>query len=94
MSLPRASTVERSEYSSIDGYVELKPDRFRCVIKNDKFNRMFSNPLQRKMVMDELARRGWITLSRSQENQGQFIWPDGVRRRSLEINWGRRASSA
>lgn len=92
MSLPRTSTVERSEYSSIDGYVEQKPDRYRCVIKNDKFNRMFSNPLQRKMVMDKLARLGWITLSRSQENQGQFIWPDGVRRRSLEINWGRRTS--
>lgn len=92
-SLPQKRKIKRSEYSSIDGYVEPKPGRYRCVIKNDKFNRMFSNALQRKMVMDELARRGWITLSRSQENQGQFIWPDGVRRRSLEINWGRRTSS-
>jgi Domain of unknown function (DUF927) len=90
--LPRRHKIKRSQYSSIDGYVVPKPGRYRCVIRNDKFNRMFSNPLQRKMVMDELARRGWITLSRSQENQSQFIWPDGVRRRSLEINWGRRPS--
>lgn len=93
MSLPRSRKIKRSEYCSLDGYVELKPGRFRCVIKNDKFNRIFTSPLQRKMVMDELARRGWITLSRSQDNQGQFIWPDGIRRRSLEINWGRRTSS-
>ncbi|SCB46888.1 protein of unknown function [Bradyrhizobium shewense] len=94
MSLPRASTIEHSEYKSIDGYVEPERDRYRCIMKTDKFNRIFVNALQRKLVLDELARRNWITRSRSNENQGQFIWPDSVRRRSLEINWARRAGSA
>jgi uncharacterized protein (DUF927 family) len=92
MSLPRASTIKRSEYGSMDGYVEPQRNRYRCIVKTDKFNRIFANALQRKLVLDELAQRNWITLSRSQENQGQFIWPDGVRRRSLEINWGRRTA--
>jgi len=94
MSLPRASAITRSEYDSMDGYVEPQRHRYRCIVKTDKFNRIFVNALQRKLVMDELARRNWITRSRSNENQGQFIWPDGVRRRSLEINWARRTSSA
>lgn len=93
MSLPRASAIARSEYDSMEGYVEPQRNRYRCVVKTDKFNRIFVNALQRKLVLDELARRNWITRSRSNENQGQFIWPDGVRRRSLEINWGRRTSS-
>jgi hypothetical protein len=90
MALPRLPKIKRSEWGLIDGYVEQQRNRFRCVVKTDKFNRTFANPLQRKLVMDELVRRDWITRSRSQESQGQFIWPDGVRRRSLEINWGRR----
>ncbi|WP_309144825.1 DUF927 domain-containing protein [Bradyrhizobium sp. CCGB12] len=94
MSLPRASTIERSEYDSMEGYVEPERGRYRCIVKTDKFNRVFVNALQRKLVLDELARRNWITRSRSNEKQGQFIWPDGVRRRSLEINWARRMSSA
>jgi len=94
MSLPKASTITRSEYDSIEGYVEPQRGRYRCILKTDKFNRIFVNALQRKLVLDELVRRNWITRSRSNDNQGQFIWPDGVRRRSLEINWGRRTSSA
>jgi len=94
MNLPRASAIARNECDTIDGYVEQQRDRYRCVVKTDKFNRIFVNALQRKLVLDELARRNWITRSRSNENQGQFIWPDGVRRRSLEINWARRTSSA
>jgi uncharacterized protein (DUF927 family) len=90
MSLPRSPTLKPSDYASKDGYVEPQPDRYRCIVKIDKFNRIFSNPLQRKLVLDELARRNWITRSRSNENQGQFIWPDGARRRSLEINWARQ----
>jgi hypothetical protein len=92
--LPRLPNIKRSEWNSMDGYVEPQRDRFRCVIKTDKFNRIFANPLQRKLVMDELVRRDWITRSRSQENQGQFVWPDGIRRRSLEINWGRQVTRA
>lgn len=94
MTLPRASMITCGEYDSMDGYVEPQPGRYRCILKTDKFNRIFVNTLQRKLVLDELARRNWITRSRSNEKQGQFIWPDGVRRRSLEINWGRRTSSA
>jgi hypothetical protein len=87
MALPRRASIGRSEYSSIDGYVELQSRRYRCVIKTDKFNRTFANQLQRKLVMNELIRRGYISHSRSNGNQAQFTWPDGVRRRSLEINW-------
>jgi hypothetical protein len=89
MALPRSGTVKPNAWVIVDGYVEQKHDRYRCVIKMDKFNRTFANPLQRSLVMDELVRRDWITHSRSNQSQGQFIWPDGVRRRSIEINWGR-----
>jgi hypothetical protein len=94
MDLPRGPSIKRGEYDSVDGYVEQQPERYRCIIRTDKFNRIFLNLLQRKLVTDELARRDWITRSRSRESQGQFVWPDGVRRRSLEINWGRRAADA
>jgi hypothetical protein len=43
MDLPRLLTIERSEFSSIDGLVELLPNQFRCAIKTDKFNRVFAN---------------------------------------------------
>jgi hypothetical protein len=94
MALPQLPNIKQSQWDSIDGYVEPQHDRYRCVIKTDKFNRIFANPLQRKLVMEELLRRGRITRSRSQESQVQFVWPDGVRRRSLEINWGRLATRA
>lgn len=92
MALPRLSTIPQGRWSQIDGYVEPQRGRYRCVLKTDKFNRTFANALQRTLVMDKLTRRGWITRSRSQENQGQFIWPDHVRRRSLEINWRKKAN--
>lgn len=92
--LPRVDTIEEDQWNSIDGYVEPQADRYRCVVKTDKFNRCFDTSLQRKLVLDRLAERGWLTRSRSQERQEQFTWPDGVRRRSLEINWGRVAGAA
>jgi hypothetical protein len=85
--LPRLHTLTQQDWNSTDGYVERHTNRARCVVKTDKFKRFFSNPLQRKLVVEELRRRQWITLSRSQEIQEQFMWPDGVRRRSLEIKW-------
>jgi hypothetical protein len=94
MDLPELQTIQRGEFKSIDGFVEPRPNKYRCVVKTDKFNRVFANTLQRKLVMDELVRRNRITRSRSRENQGQFVWPDGVRRRSLEINWGRLVARA
>jgi Domain of unknown function (DUF927) len=93
MDLPRGPSIKRAGYDAVDGYVEQQPGRYRCIIRTDKFNRIFDNPLQRRLVTDELARRDWITRSRSRESQGQFVWPDGIRRRSLEINWGRTADA-
>jgi hypothetical protein len=89
--LPRHGKINRTEYASIDGYVVSKADQVRCVVKTDKFKRIFDNPMQRDLVMHDLIRRGQITRSRTQENQKQFVWPDGVRRRSLEIKWGKVA---
>jgi hypothetical protein len=92
MALPMRPTIKREAWNLIDGFVEQHADRFRCIIKTDKFNRIFVNSLQRGLVLDELIRRRRITRSRSQENQVQFVWPDGTRRRSIEINWGRVAT--
>ncbi len=87
--LKRFNQIEPEECDAIDGFVEPLPNRYRCVIKNDAFNRIFLNKLQRELVMQELLRLNYIKRSRSRDEQVQFIWPDDKRRRSLEINWVR-----
>ncbi len=89
--LPRHGKIKPTEYASIDGYVVSKANQVQCVVKTDKFQRIFDNPVQRHLVMDDLIRRGQITQSRMRDHQKQFVWPDGVRRRSLEIKWGKVA---
>jgi hypothetical protein len=88
--LPKSPGINRNDWPSIDGFREPLQTKTRCIIKTDKFNRIFDNALQRKIVMEELEQRNFITRSRSQEYQAQFVWPDGKRRRSLEIYWDHR----
>jgi Domain of unknown function (DUF927) len=87
--LPKSPGINRNDWPSIDGFREPLQTKTRCIIKTDKFNRIFDNALQRKIVMEELEQRNFITRSRSQEYL-QFVWPDGKRRRSLEIYWDHR----
>ena len=71
----------------------------RYVIKRDAFNSIFGSGTQRALVIEWLIQKQRITLATSKVSagapspkpQGQFIWPDGERRRSIEIVWPRRS---
>jgi hypothetical protein len=70
----------------------------RYVVKRDAFNSIFSSSTQRALIIEQLIKEHRITLATarvssgapSPKPQGQFTWPDGERRRSMELTLPRK----
>jgi hypothetical protein len=98
--LPRTSKKAATEpdYARIDGYRQRRTKVNRYVMKRDAISSIFASGTQRALVIEWLMQKQRITLATpkasagapSPEPQGQFIWPDGKRRRSFEIRWPRK----
>jgi hypothetical protein len=95
--LPRTSKTTAPGYHNIDGYRERQKKVNKYVIKRDAFRSLFASETQRALVIEWLIQKQRITLATAKtsagapapEPQAQFIWPDGERRRSIEIVWPR-----
>ena len=78
-----------------DGYRERLKKVTRYIVKRDVLNAVFCSESQKRLVIEWLAAKKRITLATPKASGGepritpkaQFIWPDGVRRRSVEIFW-------
>jgi hypothetical protein len=98
--LPRTSRKAAivPDYHNIDGHRERQKRVNRYVIKRDAFNYLFASGTQRALVIEWLIQKQRITLATAKTSagapapkpQGQFIWPDGKRRRSFQILWPRK----
>lgn len=81
------------DYSSLAGFRERAGARNRYLIKRQNFNAIFSSVEQQDLVTKWLIDHGQITLATPKRSSGaadqtpqyQFIWPDGIRRRSIEV---------
>jgi hypothetical protein len=96
--LPRTSKTTVPGYHNIDGYRERQKKVNRYVIKRDAFRSLFASEMQRALVIEWLIQKQRITLATAKASagapapkpQGQFVWPDGKRRRSVRILWPRK----
>jgi putative DNA primase/helicase len=99
--MPRITdeAVAETDYDDVDGYRERRKKVNRYLIKRDAFNSIFVSGTQRSLVIQRLIQMQRVTLASpkgstgasSPEPQGQFMWPDGKRRRSFEIRWPRKS---
>jgi hypothetical protein len=91
--LPRETDIDLEDNSSLDGFRELPPGKFRCLVKREKFNSIFATNVQSRMVTNWLIAKGRITLAATSNGpkkiKEQHFWPDGERYRSVEILWTR-----
>jgi hypothetical protein len=92
--LPRETDIDTQDNSSLDGFRELPPGKFRCLIKREKFNSIFATDAQSQIVTNWLIANGRVTLAATSTGpkkiKEQHFWPDGERYRSVEILWPRR----
>jgi hypothetical protein len=97
-SLPIGKTA-KGHYENVDGYWKRESGMYRCIIKCDAFNSIFSGTYDRNLVLNWLIRERQIGLAMSKVTapgseprpKKQHEWPDGERRRSYEIHWPRKA---
>ena len=83
------------DYDKVDGCKQQEPEANRYVIKRDAYNAIFSSAEQQALVTSWLMEKGRVTLATPKHSDGpaeptpqaQFTWPDGERRRSIEIVW-------
>lgn len=92
MALPTAEQLKNGDCITADGFSEKRTSHYRCLVKREKFNAIFSSDKQRRAVTEQLVAEKIITTAaNSREPKSQHIWPDGQRYRSIEISWPRIA---
>jgi Domain of unknown function (DUF927) len=82
-------------YQNADGFKEKVKDLHRYLIKKEVFAGSFSSNEEQDLVTKWLVEKGRITLATPKKSAGasgrkpkeQHPWPDGERRRSIEIFW-------
>ncbi len=89
---PKSSKI--LNFEEIDGYRQKTANDDHYVeIKRESFNKTFSSAEQEALVIAWLIEKKRVTLSApikghpTPEPRAQFTWPDGERRRSIEIVW-------
>ena len=95
VSTPTDESDGKREYDKLDGYKQRLSNANRYVIKGESFKQIFSTAEQQALVTKWLIEKKRITLAIPKQSTGlsarnpkdQFIWPDGERRRSIEIIW-------
>ncbi len=91
-----------ANFNKVDGYRQRQEGVTRYIIKREVFNSIFTSGTQRTLVIDWLIENQRITLAVPSAHtgaaelkpKGQFIWPDGVRRRSYQIVWPRKQKAS
>jgi hypothetical protein len=96
VSNPPSEQDAQLAYDTLDGFRQRIPDEAnRYVIKREAFRRIASTAEQATLVLGRLIEKQRVTLAVPKKSSGaaeripqsQFTWPDGERRRSIEIVW-------
>jgi Domain of unknown function (DUF927) len=85
-------------YENSDGFKENGKAANRYLIKGEAFKNAFSSGEEQALVTNWLTDKRRITLATPKKSaagsgrkpQEQFVWPDGQRRRSIEIFWPKK----
>lgn len=89
--LPKSTEIDARDNSHLDGFSEARLRHYRCLVKRDKFNRIFQSEAQHRLVLNWLMADSRITLAATSTGprkvKEQHFWPDGERYRSVEIMW-------
>jgi len=93
--LPNKSEIDSDDNSSLDGFREVRPRNFRCLVKRERFNSIFVSDAQYRFLTNWLMASKRVTLAATSSGptkiKEQHFWPDGERYRSVEIFWPRRS---
>jgi hypothetical protein len=88
-------------YKRLEGFKQPEGDRNRYVIKTEDYNNTFTNHEQQELVTRWLIETRRITLAKPKTGgtsdpkpKEQNRWPDGLRRRSIEIFFRLRADKS
>src|SRR6202035_743365 len=92
--------VDNIDFGKVRGICKSKRSQRRYLIKNEAFGAIFATPQEKALVLKWLQKKGRLTLAgsrqaprESRKPREQFDWPDGTRRRSLEIRWPRKRNA-
>lgn len=99
VSIPFTESDDKFDFKVLDGYKQSTPEADHYVIKRESFRKIFTSTEQEILVTRWLAEKEWITVATPKQSGGvserkpknQIIWPDGKRRRSIEIVWPRKS---
>jgi hypothetical protein len=90
--LPKLKGLQRATCGSLEGLTECRRHYHRCLIKCEKFNSIFATTFQAELVIKWLIADKRVSMAKTETDtvkmKDQHFWPDGQRRRSLEIFWG------
>jgi uncharacterized protein (DUF927 family) len=90
--LPTLKELKKHDLGAVEGFSEELPGYYRCMVRREKYNAVFSSNAQLRAVTEQLIAEKCITISQapgSKEPQAQHFWPDGQRCRCIEIRWPR-----
>lgn len=80
------------DFEKVLGFRDMRSQPSSAIIKNDAYNALFDSDAQQRLVTRYLLEQGHLRRSDSSssgkkpEPMRQFSWPDGKRRRSLQIS--------
>ena len=98
VSMPFTKNDAELQYNKLHGYMWRTDEANHYVIKRESFNQLFRSVEQQDLVTKWLIEKQRITLAVPKKHSGpsegqpkeQVTWPDGERRRSIEIVWKRK----
>ena len=98
VSVPVKNRDVELDFAQLDGYKVSTPEDNRYVIKVEIYKQIFSSGEQRDLVTNWLVEKNRITLAipnqaalnSDRKPKEQNTWPDGERRRSIEIVWKKK----
>jgi Domain of unknown function (DUF927) len=87
--LPKKTEIDTDDNSSLDGFRQKVGEKFKGLIKREKFNSIFASNAERDLVAKWLVADKHVTLAMAsggpKKMKEQHFWPDGKRYRSVEI---------
>ena len=93
--------VHKIDFETAIGICKIRRSRRQYLIKGDSFNCIFNSGREKDLVIGFLLKKGRMTAAGSAKSnrastrkpKTQITWPDGRRRRSVEIVWPRKSDN-
>jgi hypothetical protein len=88
--LPKRMEIDTEDNSSLDGFRQKgREGKFKALLKRERFNSVFASLAEQDAVVKWLVAGKHVTLAMASDGpkkiKEQHPWPDGKRRRSVEI---------